>query len=233
MLFSEIAIASEPSFITTNSHAAKCCFTFYVDYLRGMSYIDHLSKDSRLRKILAEQDAVKLSSHKNIPLRLCASIMSQQLSTKVAKVIFHRFLELYGGEEPTPEQIVATPLETLRGIGLSNAKAQYVLNVAQFCIDHQLTDKKLKKMSDEEIIELLTQIKGVGQWTVEMLLMFTLGREDVFAVDDYGIQVAMKKIYKLDDSNKKGMKEAMQKISAKWSPYRTYACLHLWQWKDS
>jgi DNA-3-methyladenine glycosylase II len=197
-----------------------------------MSYIDHLSKDSRLRKVLAEQDAVMLSSHKNIPLRLCASIMSQQLSTKVAKVIFHRFLELYGGEEPTPEQIAATPPETLRGIGLSNAKAQYVLNVAQFCMAHSLTDKKLKKLSDEEIIDLLTQIKGVGKWTVEMLLMFTLGREDVFSADDYGIQTAMKKLYKLDDTNKKALKEAMLKVAAKWSPYRTYACLHLWRWKD-
>jgi DNA-3-methyladenine glycosylase II len=196
------------------------------------AYIDHLSKDSRLRKILSGQDAVSLSSHKNIPLRLCASIMSQQLSTKVARVIFHRFLNVYGGEEPTPDQIAATPLETLRGIGLSNAKAQYVLNVAEFCREHQLTDRKLKKMRNEEIIDLLTQIKGVGQWTVEMLLMFTLGREDVFAVDDYGIQVAMKKLYKLDDSNKKEFKQAMQKIAAKWSPYRTYACLHLWQWKD-
>jgi DNA-3-methyladenine glycosylase II len=159
--------------------------------------------------------------------------MSQQLSTKVAKVIYHRFLALYGGAEPTPEQIAATSLETLRGIGLSNAKAQYVLNVAEFCMEHQLTDTKLKKMSDEAIIELLTQIKGVGRWTVEMLLMFTLGREDVFAVDDYGIQVAMKNIYKLDDNNKKAFKDAMQKIAAKWSPYRTYACLHLWQWKDA
>lgn len=196
------------------------------------SYIDHLSKDSRLRKVLADQDAVNLSSHKNIPLRLCASIMSQQLSTKVAKIIFHRFLALYGDGEPTPEQIVATPLETLRGIGLSNAKAQYVINVAQFCMEHSLTDKKLKRMSNEEVIDLLTQIKGVGKWTVEMLLMFTLGREDIFSADDYGIQTAMKKIYKLDDSNKKEFKENMQKIAAKWSPYRTYACLHLWRWKD-
>lgn len=198
-----------------------------------MSYIDHLTKDSRLRKVLAEQDAVKLSSHKNIPLRLCASIMSQQLSTKVARVIFHRFLALYGGEEPTPEQIAATPPEILRGIGLSNAKAQYVLNVAQFCMTHGLTDKKLKKLSNEEVIDLLTQIKGVGKWTVEMLLMFTLGREDVFSADDYGIQVAMKKLYKLDDSNKRELKLAMEKIATKWSPYRTYACLHLWQWKDN
>ncbi|MDB5205904.1 MAG: DNA-3-methyladenine glycosylase 2 family protein [Flavisolibacter sp.] len=198
-----------------------------------MDYIAHLSKDSKLRKVLADQDAVELTPRKNIPLRLCASIMSQQLSTKVAKVIFHRFLEMYGGKEPTPEQIAATPFDTLRAIGLSNAKTQYVLNVAQFAIENGLDDKKFRKMKDEDVIALLTQIKGVGKWTVEMLLMFTLGREDIFAVDDYGIQVAMKNIYGLDDSNKKEFKEKMQKISAKWSPYRTYACLHLWQWKDS
>lgn len=198
-----------------------------------MDYIEHLSKDSKLRKILFEQDPVELKPRKNIPLRLCASIMSQQLSTKVAKIIFHRFLDLYGGKEPKPEQIAETPFETLRGIGLSNSKTQYVLNVAQFAIENGLDDKKLRKMSNEDIIALLTQIKGVGQWTVEMLLMFTLAREDVFAVDDYGIQSAMKKIYKLDDSNKKEFKEKMKGIAAKWSPYRTYACLHLWQWKDS
>lgn len=198
-----------------------------------MDYITHLSTDRKLARVLAEQDPVELKSRKNIPLRLCASIMSQQLSTKVAKVIFTRFLELYDGKEPTPQQIVDTPYDTLKGIGLSNAKTLYILNVAHFAIEHKLDDKKIRKMSNEEIIDLLTQIKGVGKWTVEMLLMFTLGREDVFAVDDYGIQSAMKKIYKLDDTDKKAMKEAMLKISAKWSPYRTYACLHLWQWKDT
>ena len=197
-----------------------------------MEYINHLAKDKKLRSVLMEQDPFELKFHKNICLRLCASIMSQQLSTKVAKVIYHRFLELYSAAEPTPEQIVATPFDTIRAIGLSNAKTQYVLNVAQFAIDYKLDDKKLKKMSDEDIIELLTQIKGVGRWTVEMLLMFTLGREDLFAADDYGIQVAMKKLYKLDDSNKKEFKEYMLKISKKWSPYRTYACMHLWHWKD-
>jgi DNA-3-methyladenine glycosylase II len=198
-----------------------------------MEYIEHLSTDSKLRKLLATQDPVKLKFHKNICLRLCASIMSQQLSTKVAKVIFHRFLDLYRGREPTPKQIVDTPFEKLRGIGLSNAKALYVLNVAHFALEHGLEDKKIRKMNNEDIVEMLTQIKGVGKWTVEMLLMFTLGREDVFAVDDYGIQVAMKKLYRLDDSDKKAFKEKMLKISSKWSPYRTYACLHLWQWKDS
>ena len=198
-----------------------------------MEYTAHLSRDKKMARLIAQHEPFQLQSHKNICLRLCASIMSQQLSTKVAQVIYRRFLELYGGDEPTPEQIVATSFEKLRGIGLSNAKAQYVLNVAQFAIDHQLSDKKLKKMGDEEIIDLLMQIKGVGRWTVEMLLMFTLGRADLFAVDDYGIQTAMKKIYKLDDTNKKAFKERIVKIATKWSPYRTYACLHLWHWKDN
>jgi len=198
-----------------------------------MEYITHLSKDKKIAKLINGNESFQLQFHKNICLRLCASIMSQQLSTKVARVIYQRFLNLFGGEEPTPEQIIATPLEQLRAIGLSNAKAQYVLNVAQFAIDQNLNDKKLKKMNDEEIIELLTQIKGVGRWTVEMLLMFTLGREDLFSADDYGIQMAMKKLYKLDDSNKKDFREKMLKISKKWAPYRTYACMHLWHWKDS
>jgi DNA-3-methyladenine glycosylase II len=197
-----------------------------------MDYISHLSKDKKLQKVIASHEPFELKSRSNICLRLCASIMGQQLSTKVARVIYHRFLELYGGEEPKPEQIVATPPEKLRAIGLSNSKVQYVLNVARFAIDNKLDDKKLKKMSDEEVIDLLTQIKGVGKWTVEMLLMFTLGRPDIFSVDDYGIQVAMKKIYKIDDSSKKEMKEKMLKISNKWSPYRTFACLHLWHYKD-
>ncbi|RYY99541.1 MAG: DNA-3-methyladenine glycosylase 2 family protein [Chitinophagaceae bacterium] len=197
-----------------------------------MDYIGHLSKDRKLATILREQDPIEIKPRKNLCLRLCASIMSQQLSTKVAQVLFHRFLALYDGKEPGPQQIADTPFETLRGIGLSNAKAQYVLNVAQFFIEQEIDDKKIRKMADEEIIALLTQIKGVGRWTVEMLLMFTLGREDVFAVDDYGIQVAMKKLYKLDDSSKKEMRQKMLQLSAKWSPYRTYACRHLWDWKD-
>lgn len=192
-----------------------------------MEYVAHFEKDRKLSKIVVEA-LPELSLHKNIPIRLMASIISQQLSTKVAKVIFRRFLELYGGKEPSPAKVLTTDPTTLRGIGLSNNKASYLLNVASFCIEHKITDKKLLQMSNESIIELLTQIKGVGKWTVEMLLMFTLGREDVFAVDDLGIQQAMIKLYKLDNTDKKALKEKMLQLSAKWSPYRTYACLHLW-----
>ena len=88
-------------------------------------------------------------------------------------------------------------------------------------------------MSDEEVISYLTQIKGVGRWTVEMLLMFALGREDLFAMDDLGLQQAVIGLYGLKHRKKKTMQAAIKKISEQWAPYRTYACLHLWQWKDN
>jgi DNA-3-methyladenine glycosylase II len=88
-------------------------------------------------------------------------------------------------------------------------------------------------MENEDLINFFVQIKGIGRWTAEMILMFTLGREDVFAVDDLGIQQAMTKLYKLDTADKKKMKEEMVRISGKWSPYRTYACRYLWAWKDN
>ena len=196
-----------------------------------MEYIVHLEKDRKLSKIIVES-LPELTLRKIIPIRLMASIMSQQLSTHVANVIFLRFVELYKGKEPTVSMVLATDSTLLRGIGLSNNKVSYILNVASFCIEHNITDKKLQKMDNESIIELLTQIKGVGRWTVEMLLMFSLGREDVFAVDDLGIQQAMIRLYKLDNSDKKAFKDKMLLLSEKWSPYRTYACMHLWQWKD-
>lgn len=158
--------------------------------------------------------------------------MSQQLSTKVADVIHKRFIQLYGGRDPLPQEILDTPFDTLRAIGLSNAKTNYVRHVAEFELLHGMDAKKLAKMTDEEVINYLTQIKGVGRWTVEMLLMFALGREDVLALDDLGIQQAMAKLYRLDASDRKKLKEEMQRIGTKWSPYRTYACRILWDWKD-
>ena len=197
------------------------------------TYMDHLSKDKKMAHLLKTVEPYKLKKRKNICLRLCASIMSQQLSTKVADVIFKRFLALYDDKEPTAQQILDTPYDILRGIGLSNAKVSYVQNVARYMLEHKVDDKKLHKMTDEELVIFLTAIKGVGRWTVEMLLMFTLGREDVFAVDDLGIQQAMIKVYKIDPTDKKALREKMLKISAKWAPYRTYACFYLWKYKDA
>lgn len=191
-----------------------------------------LCQDERLAPLINSIEAPVLKKHKNICLRLCASIISQQLSTRVAEVIFRRFLELYGGQEPTPEQILESPYDALRGIGLSNAKVNYVQNVARYMLEHHADDKMLEQMTNEEVIAFLTAIKGVGRWTVEMLLMFTLGREDVFAPDDLGIQQAMIKVYQLDPTDKKALRKRMLDIAETWAPYRTYACLYLWKYKD-
>jgi DNA-3-methyladenine glycosylase II len=197
-----------------------------------MTYKAHLKKDIKLATLLAADTHI-LKKRKNTPIRLIASIISQQLSTKVAKIIFLRFLDLYAGKEPTCMQVLATNPTVLRGIGLSNSKVNYVQNVAVFFIENKVTDKQLYTMPPEQVIELLTQIKGVGKWTVEMLLMFSLGQEDVFAVDDLGIQQAMIKLYKIKFETKKDLRTKMLKKSLSWSPYRTYACLHLWQWQDN
>ena len=197
-----------------------------------MSYKLHLQKDKYLA-LLLEEDTHVLAKRKNTAIRLIASIISQQLSTQVAKIIFTRFLDLYGGKEPSCDMVLATDPLVLKGIGLSNAKVNYVQNVAQFFKDNKITDAQLYKMPPEEVIELLTQIKGVGRWTVEMLLMFSLGHEDVFAVDDLGIQQAMIRLYKIKYETKKELREKMLKKSQSWSPYKTYACLHLWKWKDT
>lgn len=198
-----------------------------------MTYSKVLCKDPVLRKLIKKHGTIALDPKKNFYLHLCNSIVGQQLSTKVARVIRERFAGLYHDKFPSPEQILGTPVTTMRGIGFSNAKASYVHNVARFAMDQGMDDKKLKKMGDEEIIEYLTPIKGVGRWTVEMLLMFTMGREDVFAVDDLGIQNAMCMHYDIEKSNKKSMKARMLEISSAWAPYRTYACLHLWRSLDN
>jgi len=197
-----------------------------------MQYVAHLSKDEKLKKLIEQHGVFKLKKQKNLYLYLCYSIMSQQLSTKVATVIRKRFVDLYDGE-PSPDQIVNTPFEKLRGIGLSNAKVNYVQNVARFQIEKGMDQNILSKMNNEEVIEYLTQIKGVGRWTTEMLLMFALSREDVFALDDLGLQQAIIRLYDLRHRKKKIMLDKISKISQQWSPYRTYACMYLWRWKDN
>lgn len=197
-----------------------------------MHYLPHLKKDKLLRAVLKTQQPVKLKKYRNTFLRLCSSITSQQLSVKVATVIFNRFLALYNGN-PLPEEVLATPDEALRAIGLSASKVSYLKNLAAFALEQGVESRKLNKMEDEELIAYLTQIKGIGRWSVEMLMMFSLGREDVFALDDLGIQTAIAGIYQIDRSDKKLLKAGMIEISDKWSPYRTYACIHLWNWKDA
>ena len=197
-----------------------------------MHYVKHLSKDQKLKKLIREHGIFDLKRQDNLYLYLCYSIMSQQLSTKVAKVIRQRFIDIYGGE-PTPQQVVDTSFEKLRSIGLSNAKVNYIQNVARFELEQGMSHEKLAPMDNEEVITYLTQIKGVGRWTTEMLLMFAMGREDVFAPDDLGLQNAMIGLYELKHRKKKLLLARIKQIAEQWSPYRTYACMYLWRWKDN
>jgi DNA-3-methyladenine glycosylase II len=197
-----------------------------------MQYVEHLSKDKKLKKLIKHHGAFKLTKQKNLCLYLCYSIISQQLSTKVASVIQQRFLNLYD-DLPTPQQIIDTPFEKLRGVGMSNAKANYVQNVARFEMESGMHHTRLHKMSNDEVIEYLTQIKGVGRWTTEMLLMFALCREDVFAIDDLGIRNAMIALYNIKSKDKKKQYKEMLRISESWSPYRTYACMYMWRSLDN
>lgn len=198
-----------------------------------MHYVKHLSKDKKIAKLIEQHGVFQLKKKKSLYLYLCYSIMSQQLSTKVASVLKQRFLDLYEGKEPSPQEIVDIPFDKLRGIGMSNAKTHYIQNVARFEIEHGMDQRKLNKMSNEEVIAYLTQIKGVGRWTTEMLLMFALCREDVFAIDDLGLQQAVIGLYDLKHRKKKTMQASLLRISEQWSPYRTYACMYLWRWKDN
>jgi DNA-3-methyladenine glycosylase II len=197
-----------------------------------MEYFTHLQKDKKLAAILT-RPLEPLKKEKNIALYLVASIMSQQLNTKVAAIIYGRFLGLYGNRDPSMKEILQTSPGLLRSIGLSNAKVKYVHCVAAFCLENRVTAARLSKMENEEVIQFLTRIKGVGRWTAEMILMFALSREDVFSPDDLGLQQAMIRLYQIRTTDKKKLREKIIRISSGWKPYRTYACIHLWQWKDN
>ena len=133
---------------------------------------------------------------------------------------------------PDAESLLAKEHQILRGIGLSNSKANYVKNVAEFNLSNDISFDNLQKKPDEEIIEYLTQIKGVGRWTVQMILMFPMDRPNVFPSNDLGIQIAMKKLYNIE-LEKKELIERMEAIAVQWDPYKTMASKYLWKFKDN
>ena len=187
------------------------------------------TKDNILQQVLDDAThAVTSSLDIDIYRSLLHSIVSQQLSTKVADVIWSRFLDLFDGSYPSMEEVLTIPIESLRGAGLSGQKSGYIKNVAEFASLNPMDFESLMDKSDEEIIAYLTQIKGVGRWTVQMILMFPMDRPDVFPVDDLGIQTKMKALYQIDDTGK-ALKKKLEAVAEKWSPYRTLACKYLWR----
>ena len=190
------------------------------------------ASDPILARIITGDATFKAFRNPDMYYSLLASITSQQLSVKAADTIFGRFLDLFPKRYPEPKRLLALSIDQLRSVGVSRQKAGYMQNVATFAVQHDLGHGALKKMSDDEIIALLTQIKGVGRWTVEMLLMFPLKRPDVFPADDLGIQNAMKKLYGLRQTGPK-LRKKMAAIAEAWRPHRTLACKHLWRWKSA
>ena len=158
---------------------------------------------------------------------LSRSILYQQLSGKAAAAIHHRFLQLYTDKPfPTPQDILNTPDETLRGVGISRPKVMYLKNLAQKILDGLPTLTDLQAMEDEAIIKTLTQVKGIGRWTVQMLLIFRLHRWDVLPVDDLGIRSAICRVYSLPELPDK---KIVQHVGQLWQPYCTIASWYLWR----
>ena len=162
---------------------------------------------------------------------LVRSIVGQQLSTKAARSIYERMTtELYDGRTPTPEQIIATDPEALRSVGLSRAKAAYLRSLAEHIVDGDLPIDRLAELPDEQVYETLMAVKGLGQWTVDMFLIFHLGRPDILPVGDLGIRKAIQVAYGLDELPKA---TEMERIAEPWRPHRSLASLYLWESLDN
>lgn len=176
---------------------------------------------------LAAREELEPTPSIDIYYYLLHSIVSQQLSTKVADIIWDRFLNLFPDRYPHVEELEQKSDGELRGVGLSFGKLGYMKNVAAFAREYGMEFDMLDEWTDEEIIKYLTQIKGVGKWTVQMVLMFPMDRPDVFPIDDLGIQTKMKRFYGID-LEKKELRARLNEIAEKWTPYKTLASKMLW-----
>lgn len=194
--------------------------------------ITHLKKDKKLAPVIKAVHFTRIKKQKDIYIVLLRAIVSQQLSTKAADTIWNRFLDLFPDKYPHPKKVIKLDVEKMRTCGLSYQKSGYIKNIAGFYIKYPGLDKKLDGMTNEEVIEFLTTIKGVGKWTVEMILMFAMGRPDVFSIGDLVLRNSVIKIYKIKSTGKKQLAQ-IEKIAEAWSPYRSYACTCLWKYKDS
>jgi DNA-3-methyladenine glycosylase II len=159
---------------------------------------------------------------------LAESILHQQLSTKVAFIIHQRFLQLYPSF-PTALDILNTADEDLRAVGISRPKILYMKDLAQKILDGLPTLEDLEPWEDEAIIQTLTQVKGIGRWTAQMLLIFRMHRWDVLPVDDLGIQTGIRRIYGLSELPDK---KTVAKLGQCWKPYSTIASWYLWRSLD-
>jgi DNA-3-methyladenine glycosylase II len=189
----------------------------------------HLSKDKVLKKLIKIHGPLDWDYEVNLFDDLISSIVSQQLSVKAADTIYIRFKNLFEGGVPTPQQILKESDEKMRECGISYSKIKYIKGIAQAVKGGNLDLSALSNLPDQKAVEELTKLKGIGQWTAEMFLMFSLKREDVFSLGDLGLRNAVAKLYNIDRDDL----ESIEKITIKWAPYRTHASRYLWKSLDN
>ncbi|HET6517075.1 MAG TPA: DNA-3-methyladenine glycosylase [Nitrosopumilaceae archaeon] len=185
-----------------------------------------LKKDRKLAKIIELVGEYKIKISRNYYESLVEAIITQQLTGSAAKAISNRFHVLYGKSFPKPIDVINTPDSKLRKTGLSRMKIKYIKELSKAIEAKKLKIRSLSKLSDEEVIEHLTQVKGIGRWTAEMFLIFSLGRMDVLPVGDLGLRKGVQ-LYKSSDNLPKPVE--IEKLAEKWRPYRTVATWYLWK----
>jgi DNA-3-methyladenine glycosylase II len=191
--------------------------------------VNHLKKsDPILRAIIERVGPCRMEFGVPQFCSVAEAIVYQQLNGRAAVTIFNRFAEL-AGDPLTPEGILKLTDEQLRSVGLSKQKSAYLKDLAKKTSDGLLNFARLPEMTDDEVIEHLTQVKGIGEWTAHMFLMFSLRRPNVLPTGDYGVQVAIKRHYK---KRKLPKPKDMEKIARAWEPYRSVACWYMWRSLD-
>jgi DNA-3-methyladenine glycosylase II len=187
--------------------------------------IKFLKKDPNLAKIICQVGKYRISLVKNPYRSLINAIITQQLSSAAADSISKKFQKLYQGY-PKPIDVISTPDSKLRSAGLSQMKVIYIKDLSEKIQSKELRIRSLKDKSDEDVILHLTQVKGIGRWTAEMFLIFSLGRLDVLPVGDLGLKKGMQRLYCMPDLPEK---EEIERIAEKWRPYRTVATWYIWR----
>ncbi len=191
----------------------------------------HLRKvEPALRPIIRKVGPCTLHPRRDYFIVLCQSIFTQQISTRVAAVLFNRFRDLFPQRRPTPTAVLkllhTAPEETIRSVGLSRQKRAYIENLARHFVEGKVPVRRFARMSDEEIIDCLTDVKGIGRWTVEMFLIFVLNRPDVLPVDDLGLREGVRKLFDLSERPRPG---EVTERAERWRPWRTVATWYIWR----
>ena len=198
--------------------------------------VEHLrAADETLARLIDERGPLDLEARRrgrpsDAYGTLLRSIVGQQLSVKAAATIYGRLVELFGGETPAPQALLDADQDALRAVGLSGAKVRYVRSLAEHVLSGELELERLPDMGDEEVERELTAVKGLGQWTAHMFMIFHLARPDVLPVGDLGVRRAVERAYGYEGLP---TKEELEMLGERWRPYRTLASLYLWESLDN